>query len=201
MTDKHVEFFWDVASPYTYLAATQMDALAQRTGAVVQWRPFLLGGVFKATGNQMPAALPAKARYMAVDLQRWAQSYGVGFHFPKIFPMRSVLAQRVVCAAQAAADTPSRLPLALMHAYWVEGCDLAQPDEIARVCEAAALDADALLAAAGQPQAKSQLQVNTAEAVQRGAFGAPTFFVGTRMFWGNDRLPLLEACLNDRLSV
>lgn len=200
MTDHRVGFFWDVASPYTYLAATQLDALAARTGAALDWRPFLLGGVFRATGNQAPAAIPAKMQYMQADLARWARHYRVPFTFPKLFPLRSVLPQRLACAALGHRDKPSRLPLALMHAYWVEGQDLSQPQALAGVCKTLGLDADALLAAAEQPPAKDLLRANTDEAVRRGAFGAPSLFLGEHLFWGNDRLALLEACLTGQLE-
>lgn len=192
-----IEFFWDTSSPYTYLAATQLDAFAARNNVDVQWRPFLIGGVFKATGNRMPASIPAKGRNLKKDLGRWAARYDVPFVFPQLFPMNSLFAQRLACAAldRQTAQPPSRLPLALMKAYWVEGRDLSQPEELTRVCAALGFDAEALLAAAQQAQAKNRLRVNTEEAVERGAFGAPTFFWGEHMFWGNHNLNVLEACL------
>lgn len=91
-----VEFFFDCASPYTYLAATQIEAVAQRAGGQVQWKPFLIGKAFEATGNKMPASVPAKAKYMFKDLQLWARHYGVAFQFPKIFPINSLLPQRLL---------------------------------------------------------------------------------------------------------
>lgn len=201
MDERKIEFFWDAASPYSYLAATQLDALAARTGATISWRPFLIGGAFKATGNTMPAAVPAKARYMRDDLRRWARRYGVPFNFPELFPLRSVLAQRVACAARARLPAASTLPLALMRAYWVDGCDLSQAEQVERVCTALGLDGTALLAAAESTEVKDQLRADTEEAVARGAFGAPTLFLGEHMFWGNDRLKLLEACLKGELEA
>ncbi|MGH8152594.1 MAG: 2-hydroxychromene-2-carboxylate isomerase [Rhodanobacteraceae bacterium] len=200
MDHARVEFFWDVASPYTYLAATQLGALAGRTGVWIDWRPFLLGGVFRATGNHAPATIPAKWAYLRADLVRWAAYYRIPFHVPELFPLRSVLPQRLACAALGDGNEPSRLPLALMHAYWVEGRDLSQADELSKVCASLGLDAPALLAAAEQPTAKGLLRANSDEAVRRGAFGAPALFVGEHLFWGNDRLELLEACLDGRIS-
>lgn len=200
MDHTRVEFFWDVASPYTYLASTQLAGVSERTGAHFQWRPFLLGGVFRATGNHPPATIPAKWTYLRADLLRWAAYYGIPFNVPELFPLRSVLAQRLACAALDNGDDPSRLPLAMMHAYWVEGRDLSHADELAKVCTALGLDAPALLAAADQQPAKDLLRANSDEAVRRGAFGAPAMFLGDHLFWGNDRLELLEASLTGRIS-
>lgn len=200
MSSPTIEFFWDAASPYTYLAATQIESVAARTGARLEWRPFLLGKVFEATGNRMPAALPAKGKYLFGDVQLWARYYGVAFTFPKVFPVNSVLAQRVGCAAVEVGRAEDYAK-AIMAAYWGEGRDISQPSEIAAVCTSLGLDADALLAQAVQPPAKDLLRANTEEAGRRGAFGAPTFFVGQQMFWGNDRLPLMEACLKGTLTA
>src|SRR5882672_6199179 len=91
MEPRNIEFFWDAASPYTYLAATQIEPVIARAGAKLLWRPFLLGKVFEATGNRMPASVPAKAKHLFCDVQRWAQHYGVPVAFPKVFPVNSVL--------------------------------------------------------------------------------------------------------------
>ena len=200
MSTATIEFFWDAASPYTYLAATQIEALAERTGARLEWKPFLLGKVFEAAGNRMPASVPAKGKYLFGDVQLWARFYGVPFTFPGVFPVNSVLAQRTGCAALAAGHGVAYAK-AVMAAYWGEGRDIGQREEIERVCTSIGLDASALLTQAGEPAAKDLLRANTEEAHRRGAFGAPTFFVGEQMFWGNDRLPLMEASLQGRLAA
>lgn len=200
MQNPEIEFFWDAASPYTYLASTQIEALAQRVGAGLRWRPFLLGKVFEAAGNKMPASVPAKGQYLFKDLQLWAKYYGVPFKFPKQFPINSLLAQRCGCAADAM-GRGVEFAKAVMRAYWVDGTDISQPEVVRHVADATGLDGAALIEAAGQPPAKDALRANTEEAVRRGAFGAPTFFVGERMFWGNDRLPLMEATLAGRLAA
>ncbi|MCB9760534.1 MAG: 2-hydroxychromene-2-carboxylate isomerase [Alphaproteobacteria bacterium] len=180
-----IEFYVDVASPYTYLATTQVASLAERTGAAVRWRPFLLGGVFKATGNTPPATLPARARYMLQDLYRWAADYGVPFNFPAAFPVNSLTAMRALTSLDA--DALPQATARMMTAYWVEGRDPSDPAVIADV-----LGADAL-AAAADPAVKAALRAHTDRAIERGAFGAPTFFVGDQMFFGNDRLHFVEA--------
>ncbi|MBV8063498.1 MAG: 2-hydroxychromene-2-carboxylate isomerase [Nevskia sp.] len=198
--DRTVEFFWDPASPYTYLASTQVEALAARVGATVVWKPFLLGKVFEATGNKMPAAIPAKGKHLFCDVQRWAAHYGVPVAFPKVFPVNSVLALRAGIAA-ANLGQAAAFAKALMKAYWADGLDIGQPEAVGRVAAAAGLDGAAVLALTQEQPVKDQLRANTEEAVKRGAFGAPTFFVSEEMFWGNDRLVLLEEFLRGRLAA
>jgi 2-hydroxychromene-2-carboxylate isomerase len=197
---RSIEFFWDAASPYTYLASTQIEAVAARAGASLVWKPFLLGKVFEATGNKMPAAIPAKGKHLFLDVRRWAEHYGVPVGFPKVFPVNSVLALRAGIAAgrhgQGAAFAK-----AVMKAYWVDGTDIGQAGVIGAVAAALGLDGAALVAQAQEQPVKDELRANTEEAVKRGAFGAPTFFVGEQMFWGNDRLVLLEQFLSGKIAA
>ena len=192
-----VEIYWDVASPYTYLCITQLEALRSRTGATVILRPFLLGGVFKATGNTMPAALPVKARYMREDLRLWRDYYGVPLRLPPdevIFPINSLLPMRAAVAADLeGAGEP--FCLAMFQRYWGAGNDISKPEEILLAADEAGLDGKALLAAAARQDVKDGLRRNTDEAVSRGAFGAPAIFVGETLLWGTDRLVLVEHLL------
>jgi 2-hydroxychromene-2-carboxylate isomerase len=190
-----LEFFYDFVSPYSYLASTRVEEIARRAGASVRFRPFLLGGVFKATGNHAPLETPAKLRHMHVDLGRWSRRLGVPLRVPPNFPFPSVLALRAALAAdkrgQVAAFTH-----AVYRAAWADGRDVSAPDVLADVASAAGLDGKSLVAAA--PDHKAELAAQTAEAVERGAFGAPTFFVGEEMFVGNDRLDFVEEALKGR---
>ena len=197
---RSIEFYWDPASPYTYLASTQIEAVAARGGAAVVWKPFLLGKVFEATGNRMPAACPAKGKHLFKDVQRWAAHYGVPVAFPKIFPVHSVLALRAGIAA-GLHGKGAEFGKAIMKAYWADGADISQAEAVGAAATAAGLDGAALLAQAQEQPVKDQLRVHTEEAVQRGAFGAPTFFVGEQMFWGNDRLVLLEEFLHGKIAA
>ncbi len=180
----NIEFFFDVASPYSYFAATQIGALGQRVGLPVVWRPFLLGGVFRAVGNQPPASLPARAPYLLADLHRWAAHYDVPFAFPSIFPMNSLLAMRALTAVPQ--EGRPEAALMLFRAYWVDNQDLTRPEVIARHL------GEQPVVAAVDPDIKGELKATTDEAVQRGAFGAPTIFIGEEMFFGNDRLHFVE---------
>lgn len=189
MSVNSIEFFFDIASPYSYLAATQIDDLGERVGVTVRWRPFLLGGVFKAVGNQPPATLPSRGQYMLKDLHRWAAAYQQPFTFPSTFPMNSLLAMRALTAL----DEPARpeAALGLFRAYWVDDRDLTRPEVIADIIGEDAPARSVL------PEVKGALRATTDEAVERGAFGAPTIFVGDEMFFGNDRLHFVEALLSD----
>lgn len=190
---KTVEFFFDVASPYTYLAATQLSGVAQRTGAIFRWRPFLLGGAYKAAGNEMPARVPNKARYMLRDLQDWAAYYGVPFQFPPVFPVNSLRAMRACTAVlQVNSESLPAFAAALFEEYWVHGRDPSSGPALAAACARIGRDVEELEREAETQPVKDALRGATDEAVSRGAFGAPTFFVGERMFWGNDRITILE---------
>jgi 2-hydroxychromene-2-carboxylate isomerase len=187
-----LEFFYDFVSPYSYLASTRVERLASRTGATLRWRPFLLGGVLKATGNRAPIEVAAKGRHMLTDLERWSRRLGVPLHFPAPFPFSSILALRTAFAAEAAGKL---VPFthAVYRAAWADGRDIANPEVLAAVASEAGLDGAALVAAA--PQYKEALMKQTQEAIDRGAFGAPACFVGEELFIGNDRLDFVEEAL------
>lgn len=191
-----LEFFFDYGSPYSYLADTQLLALAERTGAEIVYRPMLLGAVFKATGNQSPAMEPVEAKrsYGGVELQRWIAHLGVPMQFNPHFPINTVLLMRTAIAAQRAGVFEA-FHRAIYPAFWVEGHDLGDPAVIARVLEAAGLDGKPLLEATQDPEVKGTLRASTEEALARGTFGAPTFFVGDEMFFGQDRLGFVERAL------
>jgi 2-hydroxychromene-2-carboxylate isomerase len=191
---KRVDFFFDLSSPYSYMAATQLDGLAARTGAQVDWRPMVLGAVFKETGNRMPATVAAKASYMVQDLGRWARQYGVGFRMTSRFPVNAIRAMRLVLVA-ARAGQASAAALAAFRALWVDDRDITADAELRAIAATVGLAPDAALAAIEEPAIKDQLRANTDEAIRRGAFGAPALFVGEELFWGNDRLHHVEAAL------
>jgi 2-hydroxychromene-2-carboxylate isomerase len=192
-----VEMFFDFASTYSYLAATQIESVAARAGAEVRWRPMVLGAVFKATGNDMPARVPAKAAYMVHDLERWAKRYGIPFKMSPYWPMPTVAAERL-CLVADEHGLAGPFALATFAAVWAEGRDINQPDELVRLAGAVGLDPKAALERAQSPEIKDRLRANTDEAVRRGAFGAPAIFVGDELFWGNDRLHFVEEALAAR---
>lgn len=192
-----IELFFDIGSSYSYLAATQMEKVTARTGVSVRWRPFLLGAVFKATGNEMPARVPAKARWMLHDMTLWSHHYGVPFRVPSRFPLVTLRTQRALAGVErsgAAASLPA-FALALFEAYWAEDQDVTTDAVIGACAAHAGLDPATVIAAIDAPETKDLLRATTDEAIRRGAFGAPAMFVGDALFWGNDRIPLLEKYL------
>lgn len=195
-----IDFFWEPGSPYTYLAATRIGDLGRRHGLTVNWRPFLLGKVFEARKMTLPAAIPAKAQYMFQDLRRWAALYGVPLTMPKVFPVNSLLANRVAVAGTMAGHGEA-VALALLGAYWARGEDISQEAVLREALSTAGLPAEDWLAAATTDPVKTQLRANTDEALACGVFGAPTMRYGKALFWGNDRLDLLEAVISGRIPA
>lgn len=193
---KTVEFFFDVGSPAAYLAWTQLPAIARETGATIAYKPFLLGGVFQATGNRSPMEVPPKGRYMQADLERFARRYGVPFRHNPHFPINTLMLMRGALGLQMRA--PERMKDyvdAVVRAIWVDGRNMNDPATVAAVLQEAGFDAEQLLAMTADPQVKEQLKVATQEAVDCGVFGAPTFFVDGTLYWGQDRLDFVKEAL------
>jgi len=194
--NKTVDYYFDFGSPAAYLASTQLQALAADTGATIIWRPMLLGGVFVATGNASPASVPAKGRYIFRDFARFAQRYGVPLKTNPFFPINTITLMRIAVGLQMRDD--SRFMdycKAMFRAIWVDAQNMNDPATVGKVLQAAGFDATALLALAGEQAVKDKLKAQTEEAVARGVFGAPTFFVGDQMFWGQDRLDFVREAL------
>jgi 2-hydroxychromene-2-carboxylate isomerase len=192
---KTVEFYFDFGSPYSYLAYKALPAIAAAHGAQIVWRPILLGGVFKATGNHSPIEIPAKGKWLQQDLQRWAAHYGAVFRHNPHFPINTLVLMRGAAGMQMrGTDFPGYVE-AIFHAMWAEPRNLGDPAELAAVLGAAGFDADAFQALVNDAAVKERLKRDTEEAVARGVFGAPTFFVGDEMFWGQDRLDFVAAAL------
>lgn len=193
---KTIEFFFDFGSPTTYLAHTQLPRIAAETGARVDYVPMLLGGVFKATGNQSPVMVPAKGRWMGGDLVRFARRYRVPFKFNPHFPINTLTLMRGAVGLQM--RQPDRfLPYvdAVFRAMWVEPANLGDPAAIAATLSAAGFDAAAFQTLVADAEVKAKLIANTEAAVARGVFGAPTCFVGDQMFFGQDRLDFVREAL------
>ncbi len=189
------EFWFDFSCPYAYLASTQVEALAERTGAELVPCPVLLGGVFRARGTaqNLAGTLSApKARHNSLDLERHARLFGVPLVFPGGHPMRTVTALRSLLVVGA-----PFLPLAhrFFEAYWVRGIDLASDSGVAQVLTEAGHDADAVIARCQDPEVKDELRRRTDQGIERGLFGVPGFVVDDRLYWGQDRLGEVEEAL------
>jgi len=195
---RSVEFFFDYGSPYSYLADALLPDLARRHAARIVHRPMLLGGVFKATGNQSPMREPvaAKRAYGGLTLQRSAAHHGVSFSNNPHFPIDTLRLMRVAVAAQHA-GVFAAFHAAIYPAFWVAGRNLGDPAVVAEVLAGAGLDAASLALRSASDAVKAELRATTEEAVARGAFGAPTFFLDGAMFFGVDHLPFLERALQE----
>ncbi|MCI0913846.1 2-hydroxychromene-2-carboxylate isomerase [Pseudomonas sp. NPDC089743] len=193
---KTVEFFFDLGSPASYLAWTQLPALCARHGATLQYRPMLLGGVFQATGNASPAMIPAKGRYMFTDLGRFAARYGVPFGLPPGFPINTLALMRGLVGTQLRA--PERfetLLAALFNGLWVQRRNLGDAAVLEQVLADAGFSAAEFQVLIGDAEVKAALKQTTEEAVERGVFGAPTCFVDGQMYFGQDRLDFVADAL------
>ncbi|PMZ86710.1 MULTISPECIES: 2-hydroxychromene-2-carboxylate isomerase [unclassified Pseudomonas] len=192
---KTVEFYFDLGSPATYLAYTQLPKICAQTDTRLIYIPLLLGGVFKATGNASPATVPAKGRYMFEDLDRYAKRYGVPLKFNAHFPINTLMLMRAVTGMQL--RHPERFGAfidCLFKAIWVEGRSLDEPATVAAVLSENAFDPQEVLALTADEEVKALLKDNTEKAVQRGVFGAPSMFVDNQLYFGQDRLDfVLEA--------
>ena len=195
-----LECFFDCSSPWTYLAFENLQPLAAEFGVAVDWRPFLVGGVFNASNPSVyearRAPVPAKARYMQKDLADWADMAGLSIRFPpSVFPVNSVKAMRA-CVALAPKGMLVPFAREVFRAYWDEDRDVSRDDALRDVCDRAGVDAGFVFDAIARPEIKDALRANTEELMARGGFGTPTIFVDRNdMYFGNDRLPLVREAL------
>jgi len=193
---KSFEFWFDFGSTASYLAWTQLPALEAATGATAILKPMLLGGVFQATGNQSPVTVPAKGKYIFVDFERFAKRYGVPFKVNPNFPINTLLLMRGAIVLQMKGDPRFRdYCNAMFKAIWADSLNMNDPATAADAVRRAGFDAQALVALASEQTTKDALKAATQEAVDRGVFGAPTFFVGDQMFWGQDRMDFVREAL------
>ncbi len=197
---RQIEFFFDCSSPWTYLAFSRVEAIAVRNDATIMWKPILVGGVFNAVNKEVYERRanpdPRKASYVAKDMADWARLCGITIKWPPtIFPVRSVAAMR---GAFHALDEGRLVPYAsnVFRAYWEEDRDIANPAVLKDCAVRAGLAGDRFLASLDDPANKARLKASTDELIARGGFGSPTIFVnGSDMYFGNDRLVLVEAAL------
>ena len=194
--NRTVEFVFDVGSPYSYLAYHHLPKIARAQQATIVWTPVLLGGIFQATGNRSPVETPAKGVHLNTDLQRWAALYGVNYTRNPHFPINTLTLMRGAVALQMRSESAMLRYLdAVFEAMFDKPENLGDPAVLGRVLANAGMDPAELLALTQSQAVKDKLKANTEQAIARGAFGAPSFFVGDDMFWGQDRLHFVEAAL------
>ena len=192
---KTVEFLFDVGSPTAYLAYRRLPAIVARTGASLDYRPVLLGGIFKATGNAPPGVIAARGRWMNTDMARYAAREGITLAMNPDFPINTITPMRLLTAARGTADFAPLLET-LFAAMWQNPRNLGDPAVLAATLAAAGFDPALWMARAAEAEVKAALVAATEDAVARGVFGAPSFFVGEAFFFGQDRLDWVEAALS-----
>jgi 2-hydroxychromene-2-carboxylate isomerase len=189
MPSPKIEFWYEFASTYSYLSAMRIEALAEAAGVTVEWRPFLLGPIFRAQGwTTSPFNLyPAKGRNMVRDIERIAAARGLAFALPASFPQNSLQAARLALVG-VEEGWVAPFSRAVYLAQFAEGVDIADRAVLAGILRSLQLDSERILSRIEQPDLKQQLKQQTSEAQARGLFGAPSFTVGEELFWGDDRL-------------
>jgi 2-hydroxychromene-2-carboxylate isomerase len=195
---KKLEFFYDCSSPWTYLAFSKIEDVARRHNADLIWRPILVGGVFNAVNPSVyetrERPVKPKARYYAKDLQDWAHLYGLKIGQPKVFPVNSVKAMRGALVAHEHGRI-SPYSRCVFEQYWGEDRDISKDEVLRDIVGTVGLDEKEYFTKIAAPEYKDKLKRNTDELIERGGFGSPTMFVDGGMFFGNDRLTLVEHAL------
>ena len=191
-----LDFYFDFSSPYGYLASVRIDRIAAKHGRAVTWRPMLLGAVFQKIGGSPLVNQPMKGPYSQHDMLRSARLHGITFNVPDNFPVNSIAACRAYYwLAGSDAATARDFARALYRGYFVENRDLSQPEIVVEAAQALGVDGDALVAAVQDQAIKDRLRAKNDAAIERGVFGSPTVFVGDEMFWGHDRLEMIDRWL------
>lgn len=188
-----IDFYFDFSSSYSYLALPKLAKLVDDHGVTVNWKPVVLGAIFQALDHAPPSPDTVKGRYVWHDVERTAALQGLPYRWPEPFPFNGINAARVYWyLADTNTDSAVAWARAVFDASYGEGRDCSNPEVLAGVAAGMGHDADELLNATKQEAVKARLKEVTAEAMERGVFGAPTFFVGNEMFWGGDRLWQVE---------
>ena len=191
-----IDFYFDFSSPYGYFGATKIASIAARHNRTVNWKPILLGAVFKVTGSGPLPSLPLKGGYSLRDMLRVSRLWKIPFNMPAKFPIAGQAPSRIVYWLEAHhRDKQEAAILALYHAYFVEGRDISTPEVAADVTASIGLDRSALLAATQDPAMKDRLRQEVEAAIAKGVFGSPFMIVDEEPFWGSDRLEHVERWL------
>ncbi|WP_180090114.1 MULTISPECIES: 2-hydroxychromene-2-carboxylate isomerase [unclassified Acinetobacter] len=193
---KVIEFYFDVGSPYSYIGFHRIQQIAQQYQAELIWKPMLLGGVFKATGNSSPMAVPAKARYSMIDLQRWAKLWQIPVQMNPYFPINTLQLMRLITAVQLfQPELFLNVLTGIFNAMFGQPRNLNDLNELIQLMQELGLEVAQVKSWLEDEKVKSELKVITEEAIARGVFGAPSWFVDDELYWGVDHLHFVEAAL------
>lgn len=195
---KKVEFYYDFSSPYTYIASNRIEKICQDNDAILEWKPFLLGGVFNEIGSVPAIQIDNKFRYLRQDFEESAIFYGVDFNFPDLFPLNSVRSMRGAFAAHEKGKLVE-YNHEMFRLYWTQGVDLSKAEILGEAVGKIGINTQWFLNRIAEQEIKDKLRDETSLAIERGVFGAPTMFVDEKMFWGNDRLDFLDRYLKGNI--
>jgi 2-hydroxychromene-2-carboxylate isomerase len=191
-----IDFYFDFSSPYGYFAAGRIDEIAARHGRTVNWRPILLGAIFKITGQQPLPTIPLKGSYAKHDLVRSARLFGVPFRLPTKFPIAGQAPSRAYYwIADRDAALARTTAQALYRAYFAEDRDISNPEVTANVAAKLGIERDELLQALNDAAVKERLKNEVDAAIEHGVFGSPYIVIDGEPFWGADRLDQAEKWL------
>jgi 2-hydroxychromene-2-carboxylate isomerase len=192
-TKQTIDFYFDLTSPYSYVAAELIEDIAKAGGRTVNYKPTLLGFVFKSTGNSAPMMVPTKGKYSARDFSRTARFHGLPLKFPAMFPINATVASRAILKLKE--DNEQQVgdfTRALYRAYFVNGQDITTEEGVAQVANSLGLDGAALAGASNDESIKEKMKAAVQESIDVGMFGAPYFVVDGEAFWGQDRMEQLR---------
>lgn len=194
-----IDFYFDFSSPYGYFASTRIGKLAAKYGRTVKWHPILLGAVFKSTGGMPLTQVPMKGTYSLHDFERTARFHDIPYKHPSTFPLPTQLAARAMLWLQQSVSEEKAIEFAqaVFHAYFANGVNISEPEQIASIASGLGLDAAALLEAASSAPVKEHLKRDVEAAMARGVFGSPLIMIDDEPFWGFDRFDQIEATLKN----
>ncbi|WP_180170403.1 2-hydroxychromene-2-carboxylate isomerase [Acinetobacter sp. YH12027] len=194
---KVIEFYFDVGSPYSYIGFHRIQQIAQQYQAELIWKPMLLGGVFKATGNSSPMAVPAKARYSMRDLKRWSDLWQIPVQMNPYFPINTLQLMRLITAVQLfQPEVFLNVLTGIFNAMFGQPRNLNDLNKLIQLMQELGLDVEQVKSWLEDEKVKSELKVITEEAIARGVFGAPSWFVDDELYWGVDHLHFVEYALS-----
>ncbi len=192
MSGPTVEFLFDYNSPYSYFASLLVEDVCARHGADLRWEPIVLGGIFKEDGTTPAHAIEKRSKYLQQDLLNLSEMHGLPYKPRTTFLFNPILSMRTTLQTEQG-EKRARAVHSLYRGAFAEDLDLGDPEVVTRLLNEAGLDGPALVEGSQQQWVKDALKKNTDDAIARGVFGAPTFFLEDgKMLWGHDRLKLLD---------
>jgi len=195
-----IDFYFDFSSPYGYLAAQRIGSIAQKHHCTVNWRPILLGAVFKVTGQAPLTEAPMKGDYAIMDFARSAREHSIKYNHPEVFPIGAVAACRATLwlrdnEDKALSQQTEAFVQAIFSAYYIENKDITKPETLGEIAQSLKIDSELMQQALSEQSVKDALRTEVEGAIELGVFGSPMMIINGEKFWGHDRLEQMERWL------